>query len=438
MSKLLYSINNNITEQLQTFLFSLSNVNLLNITVDVNDNYTLDNLNNNNRLNIYNVGLNNIINIYNYYKFKNDDNFVKPSYLINLLLSFKTNKYFEMIYYKSDISTTSTTPSISTTTQEYFNSNISYSIQLEKEINRFLYYYTTTYAKEFIKVDNVSLYKCVKMYKGDGGGGGVQDNLYIYQNQKVLQLFNINLFNDSETPLQNSYFIDFISNLRTEPFEDFSYYYYYKIFYTFITNESIDIKLENGDSAFNYFILNIDSFNDYVYNFITLKEYYSPYYIYSDIINYVNNEKDISVNFALNKNNVALKIVIYLYMIYLINSNIGKIITSNLQFASATFFIIKLKIFNVFTIDKIEHFYKNLNNQESLDYYWYSVFYNMNINNKQNIYKDYMNNQNTKYPNNIKYQVKTNKGGLRDCMIEHAFERLFGYVCKKNGFDIVK
>ena len=115
-----------------------------------------------------------------------------------------------------------------------------------------------------------------------------------------------------------------------------------------------------------------------------------------------------------------------------------KIINSNLQFASATFFIVKLKIFNVFTLDKIEYFYKNLNNQESLDYYWYSVFYNININNKQNIYKDYMNNQNTKYPNNIKYQVKTNKGGLRDCMIEHSFERLFGYICKRNGLDIVR
>jgi hypothetical protein len=115
-----------------------------------------------------------------------------------------------------------------------------------------------------------------------------------------------------------------------------------------------------------------------------------------------------------------------------------KIINSNLQFAAATFFIVKFKIFNIFTIDKIEYIYENLNNQETLDYYWYSVFYNLNINNKQNIYKDYMNNQNTKYPNNIKYQVKTSKSGLRDCMIEHAFERLFGYICKKNGFNIVK
>jgi hypothetical protein len=122
-------------------------------------------------------------------------------------------------------------------------------------------------------------------------------------------------------------------------------------------------------------------------------------------------------------------------ILYIYNEKINN---SYLEFAAATFFIVKLKIFNIFTIDKIDYLYKLLNNYESLDYYWYSVFYNININNKQNIYKDYMNNQNTKYPNNINYQIRTNKSGLRDCMIEHAFERLFGYICKKNNLDIVK
>jgi hypothetical protein len=109
-----------------------------------------------------------------------------------------------------------------------------------------------------------------------------------------------------------------------------------------------------------------------------------------------------------------------------------------LEFPAATFFIVKLKIFNTLTVNKLEYLYSNLNNLNTLDIFWYSMFYNMNINNKIIIYKDYMNNKSSRYPNNLNYQVKTGKPGLRDCMVEHAFERLFGYICKKEGYNILK
>lgn len=115
-----------------------------------------------------------------------------------------------------------------------------------------------------------------------------------------------------------------------------------------------------------------------------------------------------------------------------------KIQHNNLEFPAATFFIAKYKIFQSLTAEKIKELYFSLNNAETLDYYWYSMFYNLNINNKANIYKDYINNANSRFCNNINYQKRTNKQGLRDCMIEHAFERFFGYMCKKNGLDIVK
>lgn len=117
------------------------------------------------------------------------------------------------------------------------------------------------------------------------------------------------------------------------------------------------------------------------------------------------------------------------------NENIDN---SSLEFPAATFFIAKYKIFKFLSKEILEELYFELNDINTLDYYWYSMFYNININNKINIYKDYTNNKNSRYCNNVDYQKKTNKPGLRDCMIEHAFERLFGYFCKKQGLNIIR
>ena len=65
------------------------------------------------------------------------------------------------------------------------------------------------------------------------------------------------------------------------------------------------------------------------------------------------------------------------------------------------------------------------------------IFYKININQKDRIENDYNKNIRIRYPNNMSYSIKTNKPGLRDCMVEHAMERLFGYICKKNNLNIV-
>lgn len=119
---------------------------------------------------------------------------------------------------------------------------------------------------------------------------------------------------------------------------------------------------------------------------------------------------------------------------YLYNESIDY---NKLEFCAGTMFIIKNSVLNIFNIKNIEYLYSILNNSETLDYYWYSIFYNISINNKKNIYIDYTTNKNIRYPNNINYNLKTNKPGLRDSMIEHAMERLFGYICKKNNLSIV-
>lgn len=120
---------------------------------------------------------------------------------------------------------------------------------------------------------------------------------------------------------------------------------------------------------------------------------------------------------------------------YLYNEDINH---NYLEFCAGTMFIFKQKIFDILTLSKIEYIYNMLNNIDTIDYYWYSIFYKMNIQDKEAIYNDYMKNKNIRYPNNISYSLKTNKPGLRDSMIEHAVERLFGYICKKNNMNIAQ
>ena len=107
-----------------------------------------------------------------------------------------------------------------------------------------------------------------------------------------------------------------------------------------------------------------------------------------------------------------------------------------LEFVHGTFFIAKMKIFEILNLKKIEYLYDKLNIRTSLDYYWYSTYYNLDINNRKSIFQHYINDTKNRYANNLDYQSKTNKLGLRDNMVEHSLERLFGYICKKSNYSI--
>lgn len=114
-----------------------------------------------------------------------------------------------------------------------------------------------------------------------------------------------------------------------------------------------------------------------------------------------------------------------------------EIIYDKLEFVAGTMFIAKLKVFNILTPLKILEIYEQLNTIDTLDYYWYSLFYKIDINDRRRIYFDYNNHKINRYPNNLNYSFKTNTDGLRDSMIEHAFERVIGYICKKEGLEII-
>ena len=186
------------------------------------------------------------------------------------------------------------------------------------------------------------------------------------------------------------------------------------------------IHTKTHDAFRNETLINLMGSHDKIINNIKLLSSPNVGMISGNVIYRYNENKDI-----FNSNYYHLdNLIKYLY-------NEG---TNNhlLEFPAATFFIVKLKVFDILTVDKLEYLYSNLNTSNTLDIFWYSMFYNININNKIIIYKDYINNRTSRYPNNLNYQIKTGKQGLRDCMIEHAFERLFGYICKKKGYNILR
>ena len=119
---------------------------------------------------------------------------------------------------------------------------------------------------------------------------------------------------------------------------------------------------------------------------------------------------------------------------YLYNEDI---IYDKLEFVAGTMFIAKLEIFNILSPLKLIEIYEDLNTIDTLDYYWYSVFYKIDVNDKKRIYFDYHNNKINRFPNNLNYTMKTQTSGLRDSMIEHAFERVIGYFCKKIGLELI-
>jgi hypothetical protein len=376
---LINNILTNIIGQISTYLFVVNNTNLFNIPINYNEDQDLIQNNNYNKNLFYNDGLNSIYGIKNLYNYLNayyNDNIYNLNTnktIINSILKEIQkfyyvdednffNNYYKLLYYKSDVKLDNKTNNfigeedISVYTNKFFNNRICYSIFLEKEINRFLYYYMTEYVLQIYQsysanyntiynfINSNTLYNYVKMYSCEYSNSKTiiyEKNLFIYQNQDVLELLNINFVTDVQAAIQNSYIINFISTLTTDPSKINSYYNFYKYFYKYITtsdNSNIiykDLTLSTGINVFDYFldVNNIDEFNEYIYMFFILKEYYSPLLIYSNIIKYDNDIKNtnINVNLVLEKDNILKKIIIYLFVIYLIYVNLPLIINENLN-----------------------------------------------------------------------------------------------------------
>ena len=95
--------------------------------------------------------------------------------------------------------------------------------------------------------------------------------------------------------------------------------------------------------------------------------------------------------------------------------------------------------FKILNNNVIEFLYEKLNNFNTIDFSWYSFTYNMDIDNKTNMIDDFKKDKENKFLNILDHDKRTNRSpnALRDKMIEHSIERIFGYIIKKNNLDIV-
>jgi hypothetical protein len=107
------------------------------------------------------------------------------------------------------------------------------------------------------------------------------------------------------------------------------------------------------------------------------------------------------------------------------------------NFGAGTMFWTRMSILDVFSLENIQYIYKNLNNMSTLDLNWYSFFYKLDIREPEKIREHYELNKHTHSPNNLHYSTVKKDRGLRDCMIEHAIERFFGYLCIKQNLKLI-
>ena len=127
------------------------------------------------------------------------------------------------------------------------------------------------------------------------------------------------------------------------------------------------------------------------------------------------------------------------YLEYLCNLLLNKSMDiDKLEFAVGTFFYSRFDVFDVFTKNNIKLLYNELNDFETIDINWYSIFYNLKNKSNEYIIQHYKNNKFKNFGNNLELQNKTNCSGMRDFMIEHALERFFGYLNKNKKYSMIE
>jgi hypothetical protein len=279
----------------------------------------------------------------------------------------------------------------------YFNSRIISSINLEKNINRYLYIYINQYVlnihnnDEFILnfMNTNSLYDYVKLYNNiytKSINKQYEANLALYQNDISFEILNYENYTDKNNFLQNPIFIDFIINFSLNPIDENSFYINFKRYLVFLeshNNSNLYNKfiLSNNQNVINYFndVSNLDELHNYIYLFINSMEYFSPLSIYNDIL-YLktqSTETTASINSKLliNFDNLMKKIVVYLFMLYLINANMFNIINDNIETKILKNHTLEYDFGEIKTLINLntiinQEFYNNLK-----DYiYWITVF----------------------------------------------------------------
>lgn len=364
-------------------------------------------------------------------KYENyEKNIIDNLFLIIQNFSFNNNNnYFKNLFYLPS----QNNEMIKKHSVLFFNSQIINSFQFETELNRYLYYYMTKYVFPTLDEGNIhylknhSLYEIVKMYKITKKN--YEKNLYITQNNLAFELLNVNIFNDTHSPTVHSLFVDLIVSYD-------NFFIEYDIFYNkcieYDENIFNSLLLSNGLNAGYYFteLSNVNELNDYINNFILSNENFSPFTIFDQIIEFQNHFYEINCHYNIDKNNIMKKMIVYLFMIFLIYNKLPQFIIENLNLRKEYYleyffpntnisFQIKdaLNVYILYDLEKfIYTYYKNkLNLTVPIEYSqpynddFIIQIINNNLNDKSNFYEfcfEYI----SVYKKNIGYEnIETTK-----------------------------
>ena len=300
------------------------------------------------------------------YKNKYEKNIIKQLLLIinNFSNDIGNNCYLKTIYYKNYLLNSS--DDLIKYSTDYLNFQILDSFNVETELNRFLYFHTTRYAVELNGDDEIlylkskSLYDIVKMYVNPICKNYLK-NLNITQNNKAYELLNFNLYNDKLTSLQNSIFVDLLVSVE-------DYYSEYLLFY----NKCLDsdnkifnsLIINYNINAAEYFldILNIEELKEYINDYILLNKNFSPFHLYNDILELKNTNNNIGVQYIIKNNDIVKKIVIYLFIMFLIYNKLPEYIIKYLDLKEEEY------LEYIFPLQKVNFKIKNaLNNNVKYD-----------------------------------------------------------------------
>ena len=245
-------------------------------------------------------------------------------------------------------------------TINYINSRITSSFNIEKNINRYIYIYINNFILKKNNYDNSlteymnthTLYEYVKMYNNIYSKSNniiYEKNLALYQNDIIFEILNYENYTDDWCFLQNPIFNDFIVNFSMNPIDNNSFYENFKRFVDFFkeynqSNLFNKMNLSNHINVIDYFLdlFNIDELHTYIYEFINLNESFSPISIYENII-FIKNQynNNLSSKLIIDFDNIMKKIIIYLFMLYLINANLFNLINNTID----------IKVNNNYTIE---------------------------------------------------------------------------------------
>lgn len=231
----------------------------------------------------------------------------------------------------------------------YVNNNIINSIVYEKEINRLIYILCTNYLVDNsldpkgIKNDirTKTLYDIVKLYNSETLINTGQknktylNNTSIYSNQSVFGILNFeNMFNNVSWT-QNFWVNNIFSKIDSEPefenslFNKYLEFVKYTVFFNLDTNKLI---LNNGIRVIEYFadLQNYDELCSLTFNYMCLNEFYSPNYIFNNIVE-LNKSSQINSKLYIDADGIKKKIIVYLFFTWIILSNIAVLLSSNIE-----------------------------------------------------------------------------------------------------------